>query len=44
MNGEVLIKKLSERIGELEVQNIMLQMQIEEMAKRIKELEGEENA
>ena len=44
MNGEVLIKKLSEKIGELEVQNIMLQMQIEEMAKRIKELEGEENA
>ena len=43
MNGEVLIKKLSEKIGELEVQNIMLQMQIEEMAQVIKDLEGKED-
>ena len=43
MNGEQLIKKLSERIGELEVQNIMLQMQIEEMAKKLKESEGANN-
>lgn len=40
MNGEVIIKKLSEKIGELEVTNIMLQMQLEELSKKIAELEG----
>ena len=40
MNGELLIKKLSEKIGELEVANIMLQMQIEELVAKVKELEG----
>ena len=38
MNGEALIKKLSERIGELEVQNIMLQLQLEELVKQLEEL------
>lgn len=41
MNGELLIKKLSEKIGELEVANVMLQMQIEELVAKVKELEGE---
>ena len=40
MNGEKLIKKLSEKIGELEVANVMLQMQIEELVAKVKELEG----
>jgi len=41
MNGEKLIKKLSEKIGELEVANVMLQMQIEELVAKVKELEGD---
>ena len=34
---EDLVKKLSERIGQLEVNNIILQMQIEELAKKLEE-------
>ena len=40
MNGELLMKKLADKIGELEVANIMLQMQIEELVAKVKELEG----
>ena len=37
-NGmENLIKKLSERIGELEVNNVILKMQLEELVKKLEE-------
>lgn len=39
MNGELLIEKLAKRIGELEVQNAILQLQLEELMKKTEESE-----
>ena len=43
MNADQLIKKLSEKIGELEVNNMILMIQIEEMAKQLEELKNKDN-
>lgn len=43
MNADQLIKKLSERIGELEVNNTILMIQIEEMTKQLEELKSKDN-
>lgn len=43
MNADQLIKKLSEKIGELEVNNMILMIQIEEMAKQLEELKSKDN-
>lgn len=42
MNFEALIKKLSAKIGDLEVQNLILQTQLEDLAKQLEELKEAE--